>query len=86
MVDFSGDFCGVDALFSRTSFSGLLVDRGTVRIVGGSSFRRVFVPVPMTSFDAVRGLIVRFLSSVLFTSIRRSAYYQLVFGAKYRWR
>ena len=34
MVDFSGDVWGVDALFSRTSFSGLFMDRETVRIVG----------------------------------------------------
>ena len=41
-----------------------------------SSFRRCLIGVVcgMASFDATRGLTVRFLSSVLFTSIRRSAY------------
>ena len=73
--DFAGDFCGVELRFSgfRITFSGVFLERETVRIV--VSLRRVvFVGVlAMTSFDAVRGLTVRFLSSVLLTSILRRA-------------
>ena len=73
--DFSGDFCGVELRFSgfRVTFSGVFIERETVRIV--APLRRVvFVGVfAMISFDAVRGLTVRFLSSVLLTSIRRRA-------------
>lgn len=73
-VDFSGDFWGVEDRFSgvRVTFSGIFMDRETVRMI--VSLRRVvFVGVVMISFDAVRGLTVRYLSSVLFTSIRRRA-------------
>src|ERR1700733_6489879 len=88
-VDFFGVFWFVNFLLSRFSRlliersgvcvdrSGVLMERDTVRIVDcrESSRRRVdFVGVERASLDTFRGLTVRFLSSVLVTSIRRRAY------------
>jgi hypothetical protein len=86
-VDFSGCFCGVvEILFSGlrgVGFSGDLWVLETVRMVDlsglalrmESSLRRCLVGLAANaSFDATRGRTVRFLSSVLFTSIRRNAY------------
>ena len=96
-------FWGVESLFSgfRVGFSGDLWVLETVRMVDlsglegpvrtESSLRRSLVGVAAAnaSFDATRGRTVRFLSSVLFTSIRRNAWpistITLV-GRGYSWR